>query len=249
MNFRRTTLFFASLILLLGILFQGFSISLWWLLIPIHIYLLILVLGAIYIQHNFYLKSRNNLTPHHEKQIMLTFDDGIHAEFTPIILDALKEKNVRAMFFLIGKNIPGNEGIVARMLNEGHTIGNHSYSHGMWFDLKSVRAMVSEILQTNGLLESISGMPVRYFRPPYGVTNPNVARAVRQSGLISVGWSLRSMDTVATSEVALLQKLKSGTFPGCIVLLHDRCEVTSKVLTDYIDYCKDQGYTFVTLNS
>lgn len=249
MNFQRTTLVFTIIILLLGIYFQINSISLWWFLIPIHIYILILVLGAIYIQYNFYLNSVNRLPKHNEKQLMLTFDDGIHAELTPIVLDILKEKNVKAMFFLIGKNIAGNEGIVSRMLSEGHTIGNHSFAHGMWFDLKSASAMQSEIIETNRLLESITGKPVCYFRPPYGVTNPNVARAVRQSGLLSVGWTLRSMDTVATSESELLLKLKSGTFPGCIVLLHDRCLITTKVLTDYIDYCKQEGYTFVTLNS
>ena len=219
-----------------------------YLLIPIVFFISDLVLGAIYIQRNFYIKSINSLTPKKQWQLCLTFDDGIHAERTPMVLDILKEKQVKAVFFLIGKNIEGNEHIVKRMKDEGHQIGNHSYEHSAWFDLKSSQAMLEEIMKTNTILESIIGEKVTLFRPPYGVTNPNLAKAIRKSKLHSIGWSLRSMDTVAKSKEQLLDKLTKKTKPQDIILLHDRCQVTVDALTDYIDDCQRQGYTFVPLN-
>ncbi|QLH44985.1 MAG: polysaccharide deacetylase family protein [Bacteroidota bacterium] len=93
----------------------------------------------------------------------------------------------------------------------------------------------------------MTGQVCRFFRPPYGVTNPNLAKAIRKSGLQSVGWNVRSLDTTAKNKEELLHRLTRLTRPGSIVLLHDRCSVTAEALTEYIDYCVAEGYTFVTL--
>lgn len=237
-------------LLLLAIFFaawQWMSLSPWLMLIPVLYFLSDLVLGAIYIERNFYISSINHLPENKQKQICLTFDDGPHAEVTPRVLDVLKEKQVPAVFFVIGKNIAGNEALLRRLHAEGHQIGNHSFSHSATFDLKSAGAMLEEIRQTSALIESVIPVKVNLFRPPYGVTNPNLARAVKRSGMQSIGWNLRSLDTVAKSKDALLNKLLDQTHPGSIVLLHDRCEITADVLTDYIDECHRRGYTFVAL--
>lgn len=230
----------------------------WILLLISFIYLHFLVVGAAVIRFNIFVKSLNavsefpafnEINTANDKRLCLTFDDGIHPIHTVKCLDLLRAQNVRAHFFVIGKNISGNESILKRMHDEGHVIGNHSFQHSWHFDLLGSKAMQAEIEQTNQLICSILGQSPRLFRPPYGVTNPNLARAIRKTGMISMGWNLRSFDTVAKNRNELLQRLIKKTRPNSLILLHDRCEVTLQVLTDYIEYCQLEGYTFVTLKS
>lgn len=181
-----------------------------------------------------------------KNQIALTFDDG-PAEHTHTVLDILKTENVKATFFLIGKNIQGNETLVRRMMEEGHAIGSHSQNHGFHFDWQSSSKMIAEIEESNNAIAAITGEPVKLFRPPYGVTNPNLAKALRITGLKSIGWSVRSMDTVAKDKDALLQKVIKKVKPRDIILLHDRCEITTLILPDLIKALKDKGYNFTTI--
>lgn len=183
---------------------------------------------------------------HRGKEVALTFDDGPAAP-TAAILDVLAKEKVPATFFLIGKNITGNEALVKRMANEGHTIGNHSFNHAVGFDWQSAGAMQLELEQTSAAIEAVTGKPVSLFRPPYGVTNPNLAKAVGRIGLRSIGWNLRSMDTVAKEESQLLRKLLRRTRPGSIILLHDRCEITARILPDLVAGLRKKGYTFAAL--
>lgn len=248
MNFNQLT---KAIIIIIGVLcllaFYA-SLSYWILLLPIVYYITNLVLGAIYIERNFYIKSQNHLYPDNQnKEICLTFDDGIHAELTPKVLAILKKENIKAVFFLIGKNIKGNESILKRIKDEGHQIGNHSFEHNFWFDMKSSSKMTEDLLHCNETISKVTGQTPILFRPPYGVTNPNLAKAIKDLELKSIGWNVRSMDTVAKSKADLLAKLKTETKANAIILLHDRCKITIDVLTDYIDYCKQQGFTFVTL--
>jgi len=212
------------------------------------LYIIILVAGSIFIRLNFYLISRNRLTLNHipenaRKKVAITFDDGPSA-YTGMILDLLKAENVTATFFLIGKNIMGNELILKRMQEEGHSIGNHSYGHGFNFDWQSSRAMQEEIEKTSRIIYQTTGNPVTLFRPPYGVTNPNLAKAIKQSGMQSVGWSLRSMDTVAKSEQKLLHKILSRIKDGDIILMHDSCSITAGIMPQLIMELKQRNYEF-----
>lgn len=219
-------------------------------------YLSLLILGAIFIRMNFYIKSINSVSEfkrfmqidENNKQICLTFDDGIHAINTPKALDILKQKRIKAHFFIIGKNIKGNEDILKRIHDEGHEIGNHSMYHTWHFDMQNAQQMQSEIEQCNKEIEKITGKKPTIFRPPYGVTNPNLAKAIVNTNMLSMGWNLRSMDTVAKSYDQLITKLISKTKNNSLILLHERCDITVEVLTEYIDYCMTQGFTFVTLN-
>lgn len=178
-----------------------------------------------------------------QKQVALTFDDG-PAEHTSAILDILKKEQVKATFFLIGKNIQGREELVQRMFQEGHRIGNHSFDHGFNFDWQSAANMTLELTKTNEAIYKVTGEEVRIFRPPYGVTNPNLAKAVKNSLLKSVGWSLRSMDTTAKNETTLLQNILKQVKPRDIILLHDRCEITAQMLPDLIRILKERNYHF-----
>lgn len=183
---------------------------------------------------------------HRGKEVALTFDDGPAAP-TGIILDALAREKVKATFFLIGKNIAGNETLVKRMADEGHAVGNHSFNHSVNFDWQSAAAMQQELEQTNMAIEAVTGTPVKLFRPPYGVTNPNLAKAVARCELKSIGWSLRSMDTIARDEARLLRKILRQVKPGGIILLHDRCPITANILPALIQELKKRDYVFTTL--
>lgn len=248
MRYRLSLILFltASALLLAAHGFWGWS--LWWLLLPLLLFTGLAVYGSIRIEANFYLPSLNRLPDAAGRTLCLTFDDGPDPEVTPRILDILKAKGVKAVFFVIGKQIPGQEALLRRIAEEGHQVGNHSFSHHALFDLQPASAMAKEISRTNALITAVLHRPVTLFRPPYGVTNPMLAAAIRRTGMRSIGWNLRSFDTVARAPQELLARLLRLTVPGGIVLLHDRCPVTAAVLTDYIDEAHRQGYTFVTLN-
>lgn len=218
----------------------------WWLLlIPVIVYVHLLVLGAINIRWNFYVKSYNK--GENKRYVALTFDDG-PATQTSIILDVLKKEEVHAAFFSIGKNAIANVETVKRWHNEGHLIGNHSYSHGFNFDWKSAKGMLTEINKTNETIYSIVGVKPLLFRPPYGVTNPNLARAIINSGMYSIGWNVRSFDTTARDKDVLLNKILRSLKGGDIILLHDSMPITADILTDLIIKAREKGFTFVRVD-
>lgn len=259
-RFHIASLFISILFIhvLLGIFYTGYSY--WWITVIILGYIFILFLGSVFVRWNFYLKSQLTLPIlqvkfekgqfniiKNTKQIALTFDDG-PGEYTERILDILKKEKVQASFFLIGNNIAGKEGLVKRMKAEGHIIGNHSYDHGRKFDWQSTQSMIQEIEQTNQEIEGITGERPRYFRPPYGVTNPNLAKAISATEMKSVAWNVRSFDTMAKSGEKLLKRILKLAKPNAIILLHDRCEITAKILPQLIFDLKAKGYELTLIN-
>ncbi|MBK7691594.1 MAG: polysaccharide deacetylase family protein [Bacteroidetes bacterium] len=255
MKFKIVSIAFLIITLTLLFFIVREQASVWLLVLLFVVYIHLLVLGSIFIQWNFYIKSIHSVSEflpeapihHHTKKICLTFDDGIHPVHTATTLQILRNKNVKAHFFVIGKNIEGNEQLLKEMYQDGHQIGNHSFNHSWNFDLRSSTDMQKEIEDTNKSIQAVTGVKPQIFRPPYGVTNPNLAKAIQKTNMLSMGWNLRSMDTVAKSSEMLLQKLIKKTRSNSIILLHDRCEITVEVLTQYIDYCLTEGFTFVTL--
>lgn len=180
--------------------------------------------------------------------VALTFDDGPVVEKTSLILDILKEKNVPAAFFCIGKNVVANPDLVKRMNDEGHIVGNHSYVHGKLFSLQSARTMVKEIVRTDAAITNLTRKKPRYFRPPYGVTNPNVAAAATHTGHKVIGWNVRSLDTVTQSKEILWRRITKSVKAGDIVLFHDTSSLTIELLPDYIDHLKKSGLKIVRLD-
>lgn len=236
--------FIATFILLIG--YQQVGLNLLWLLIPIILYIISLVFGSIFIGLNFYFKSLNKATTEN-KEIAITFDDGPNANITPKLLQLLDNENVKACFFLIGNNIEGNESIVKKMAEKGHMIGNHSFSHHTLFDLFSAQKISGEIERTNLKIKEISGYKPLFFRPPYGVTNPLIKKAIQQTEMVPVGWSLRSLDTVNSSE-KVLKKLKKKTKPGDVVLFHDINEKILEIMSEYLGWLKGNNFKIVSLD-
>ena len=199
--------------------------------------------GAYLIGLNFHINSVNSLNTV-DKKVMLTFDDG-PCNTTTSVLEVLKKNQVKALFFLIGKNIKGNEPIVKQIVEQGHFIGNHSYSHHFWFDVWSTKKVVADLAQCQELIE-YDQPDKKLFRPPYGVTNPNIARAIKKLGLTSIGWNIRSYDTSIKDIEKINKRILSQLKPGAIILLHDRLDFMPELLEKLIPAIKEKGYVFTT---
>lgn len=245
--FRYTTISIVFVVILFALIIQVQyeGTTAWYLVIPIVIYLAVLILGSTKIGLNFYFTSLCKGKTD-EKVIALTFDDGPHQEITPKLLSVLDKHEVKASFFCMGKNISKLKNIAKEINSNGHLIGNHSYTHHRWFDLFSSKKMVAEIRATNAEIEKISGKQPLFFRPPYGVTNPSLRRAILKTDMYSIGWSLRSFDTVKPKE-SVLQKLKQRTKPGDVILMHDTIENVIEITDEYLKWLKNEGFKVVSL--
>jgi peptidoglycan/xylan/chitin deacetylase (PgdA/CDA1 family) len=243
--FYYTRVIFIVALLGLFMAHKYYGVSRAWPFVLLGVYLAVLALGAIYIRWNFFLESYNKGKD--KNTIALTFDDGPGAE-TAVILDVLRDQQVPAAFFCIGKNVAAGTEMLKRIDAEGHITGNHSFNHGFNFDWQSTAAMMKEMELTNNTIANIIGKTPRLFRPPYGVTNPNLARAVSNTDMYSIGWSLRSFDTKASDPKALLNKVQSQLKGGDIVLLHDTKTITREILTDLITSARQKGFTFVRVD-
>jgi peptidoglycan/xylan/chitin deacetylase (PgdA/CDA1 family) len=232
----------ASLLVLLCLdLVLAYEVSPWWYALPVLIFLPPTVYGAMNIRSGFFMKVTCRAVTA-EKVVALSFDDGPLPEFTPQILDILKEESVPAAFFCIGKNISGNEHLLKRIYEDGHVIGNHTYSHHFWFDMKLPGDMLADMQQMDALTVDATGLHPRLFRPPYGVTNPSLAKAVKAGHYLPVGWNIRSLDTVAKDEAQLLDRIVQQLQPGAVILLHDTCRITAGILPQLIGAIRGQGY-------
>ena len=216
-----------SLLVLFG--FFG-EVPVWLYLLFVFIWILITAIGSFQIQWNYHLQSLNHNYQTSENHISITFDDGPNEEFTPKVLALLKDFNAKATFFLIGKNAEKHPEIVRQIIAEGHTIGNHSYSHSKNFGFFSSEKVAAELRQTNSILKKITGKDLKLFRPPFGVTNPNIKKGLKNTGHYSIGWSKRSFDTTNISEEKILKRITSNLKKGDIILLHDSSSKTVAVL-------------------
>jgi len=202
--------------------------------------------GAFDIQLNYF--SNNICKSNHikDKKIALTFDDGPH-EKTIAILDVLLKYNAKATFFCIGKNIEKYPEIIQRIITEGHSIGNHSYSHSNWNGFFSTHKIATEIEQTENLITQFTNTNTKLYRPPFGVTNPNIAKAVLQTNQKVIGWNIRSLDTVFKNENVILDRIKKRIKPGSIILLHDTSAKTVSVLEQLLLFLQTEGYKTITI--
>lgn len=215
--------------------------SFWYLIIWIKLFAIIQFCGAYFIGLNFHLTSINSLNTN-EKKVLLTFDDGPHSN-TVKVLEVLKKHDVKAGFFIIGKNIQGNEAILQQIVADGHQIGNHSFSHHNFIDLWSTKKVTEDFATCQKLIEQYQAN-TKLFRPPYGVTNPNIAKALKTLGLQSIGWNVRSYDTSIKNVEKIKQRVLSQLKPGAIILLHDRLDFMPELLEALIPAIKEKGYSF-----
>lgn len=195
-----------------------------------------------------YVKAICKLDPR-EKVVALTYDDGPEPAVTSSLLDVLKKYDAKACFFCIGQKAEWYPDIVRQIVDEGHQIGNHSYSHEGNFPLYGKSKMTEDLLKAQQILEGISGQKVRLFRPPFGVTNPIVGSVLKELRWTTVGWSIRSFDTQAQTTDKVLRRIKRKLKPGVIILMHDRMPFCAELTEKLLIYLKENGYKVVSLNN
>ncbi len=206
-----------------------------------------LVFGSARISSGFYTKviCKGEVS---SKFISLSFDDGPSPGQTERILEVLQKHNVKAAFFCIGKNAQNNPSLINKIFSEGHLIGNHSFSHGFWFDLLSKRKMKEEIYKTNNLISELTGKQMKFFRPPYGVTTPVLAKVVKETGMFAVGWSVRTFDTAAKDNKEKIRRKLKNINPGDIILFHDHVQCLPEVLDEFIVEMKSESVNIIPLD-
>lgn len=244
---RAVNIVFITVLVSLAIVDFFIALSPWIYVGLVLIYVAVQTYGSIILSAGFFIdvKSSGN---REENKVAITFDDGPIPGKTDKILDLLKDRQVKAAFFCIGHKVKTNPDLMKRIVDEGHLVGNHSYWHGKTFDLQTPSRISRELVETNDeIRRGVDRFP-NFFRPPYGVTNPMVASAIRKNGFITIGWSLRSFDTVISNVDKLQQRLLSRLRPGDIVLFHDYSDSTIQVLPSFIDHISKVGLKIVRVD-
>ena len=241
-----TAIFFISILILLAFLSKFVSIEIKYFIVVVVLWFLVVLMGSSFISLNYHVKAYCSNPFETEKKIAITFDDG-PTEMTLLVLDILKKNNAKAAFFCIGKNIEKHPDILKKIAEEGHLVGNHSYSHSSFFDFYRKNKVIGEIKKTDALIESVLGMKTTLFRPPYGVTNPSIRRALEVTNHKTIGWNIRSLDGIVKNEKFIFDRIIKRITPGGIVLLHDTSIQTLHVLERVLQFLQNNNYTVVSL--
>lgn len=181
--------------------------------------------------------------PASDKQVYLTFDDGPTPEVTGWVLDLLASRGIRATFFCLGNNVEKHPEIFGRILEEGHAVGNHSYSHKKGFR-SSVSGYVKDVERAAGLIDS------NLFRPPYGRILPAQVRAIRKRFRI-IMWTVLSVDYNASLPGdQVVKNVTENVGPGSIIVFHDSVKASKNLyhaLPKVLDYLLEHGYSPVAI--
>ncbi len=187
-----------------------------------------------------------------EKMIYLTFDCGYENGYTEAMLDALKKHNVSATFFVVGHYLESAPDLVKRMVDEGHTIGNHTYHHPDMSGISSVEKFKQEMDGVTELYKEITGKDMLpYYRPPQGKYSKDNLQMANDLGYHTFFWSLAYVDwnvDKQPSHEEAFSKLCSRIHPGAIVLLHNTSRTNGEILDELLTKWEEMGYTFGTLD-
>lgn len=177
-------------------------------------------------------------------KIAITFDDGPSSQCTGRLLDGLKERNVKATFFLIGENAKENPELVKRLDEEGHLIGNHTYHHVEITKVSDEEAK-KEILDTNEVITSITGKSVEYMRPPFGLWQRNLEMEIE---VLPVMWTIDPLDWTTENVDEIVNKVVTEAEENDIILLHDCYDSSVDAALRIIDILQKKGFEFVTVD-
>ena len=248
LNFKTVNIFFALLVAILIVADFVVDLSYAVFIIVGILWLLLTMCGSGFIRWNYFFKSLYSNPNTKEPIISITFDDGPHPEFTPKVLDVLKKYNAKATFFCIGNNIKSHPKLLNQIIDEGHTVGNHTYHHAKNFGFLTTNKVVIELNKTTALIKVVSGKTVRMYRPAFGVTNPRIKQAVKATQLLSIGWNKRSLDTLPFSKEYTLKRITRNLKPGDVILLHDTSEKSVAVLEHLLLFLQKHKLKSVTVD-
>ena len=181
--------------------------------------------------------------------VALTFDDGPDPVDTPKLLDLLKEKGVKATFFVVGKRADQYPQIVRRAWSEGHLVANHTWSHYSLFCFLTPRRLRAEIERGTESVRRSCGFRPRLFRSPVGLRHPLLSPYLKDAGLEYVSWTIRTRDTLTANSDVLARRILNHAASGDIILMHDRLPggtaAMLRALPGIIDELRARGFQFV----
>lgn len=177
------------------------------------------------------------------KVVALTFDDGPHKQYTEKLLDGLKERGVKATFFLIGESIEGNEELVKRMSDDGHLIGNHTYHH-VQLTKETKEEALEEIKLTNQKIYEVTGKEPTYIRPPFGSWSEELAEEINMTPVL---WNVDPTDWKTQNCQSVTVHILKHVRDSDIILLHDIFSTSVDAALQVVDKLQEKGYTFVTV--
>ena len=183
-------------------------------------------------------------TPVEAPKIALTFDDGPSAAWTPVLLDGLKERGVKATFFLIGENSDKNPEIVKRMAEEGHLIGNHTYHHVELTKVSENEARL-ELADTSAVIVRITGKEPEYMRPPFGAWQRKLEREIQ---MLPELWTIDPLDWTTENQDEIVNKVVTEAEENDIILLHDCYKSSIEAGLRIVDILQEEGFMFVTVD-
>lgn len=180
--------------------------------------------------------------------IALTFDDGPNAQTTPKLLDILKERGIKATFFVLGNMAAKHPDVLKRIADEGHEIGNHSWSHPQLTRIK-LDAADKQVADTSEAVFQVTGKRPQYLRPPYGSMKPSLRDHLEQQyGLTIVNWSVDPLDWKRRDSQVVYDEIMKQVQPGAIVLSHDIYPSTVDAMPRVLDELIAKGYKFGTIS-
>ena len=186
------------------------------------------------------------------KEIALTFDDGPDRVNTPQILDILKDKEVKATFFLLGKNVEQFPELTKRIKEEGHQLANHSWTHPNFEELDNEQILNQELKPTSEIIEELTGRYPRTVRPPFGTIRDDTIEFLGERDWSIVNWSVDSFDWHLQQEEPeeIIAEVTNNHHPGGIILMHDGeiNKITVQALPEIIEDLKNKQYEFKTVN-
>jgi len=241
LNFQRLNILTIGLVLILVPANVLHFIPWWYILLLLPVYFIILGWGVFDIGSQFFIPT---FWRGEKGTVSFTFDDGPDPEVTPKVLDVLREANVQAAFFVIGRNAEKHPKLLKQIMDEGHVIGNHTYNHDYVF---SKAAAEKQVTDGQEAIEKIIGKRTKYFRPPFGVMTPEIASAIRKEKCTVIGWDLRSQDGRIRTKEATVKRISSHLLKSTVLLFHDTNPTTPDALREIIHLCRQNGMKIVSL--
>ncbi len=182
------------------------------------------------------------------KILAMTFDDGPHPKLTPQLLDILKERNIKATFYVVGTNVVEYPAIIERMIAEGHEIGNHTWNHPTLTKIGAA-GVKSQMDRTTDAIVKTSGVRPATMRPPYGATNASLNKRLDEDyGFKVIMWSVDPLDWKYRNADRVTREILAGATPGGIILVHDIHASSVAAMPGTLDALKARGYEFATVS-
>ncbi|MBC5837343.1 polysaccharide deacetylase family protein [Flavobacterium muglaense] len=244
---KAVAIFFTTILAILAIASLFVAIEIGYAVIVIFVWFIVVLYGSTFIFSNYHVHAYCSNPLETEKKIAITFDDGPSPN-TTLILEVLEKYQVKAAFFCIGQQVEKHPEIVRKLISENHIIANHSYEHSSFFDFLRRDSVIEELRKTDALIEKYLGKKPQFFRPPYGVTNPSIRRALEVTKHKVIGWNIRSLDGIIKNEKFIYKRIIKRVKPGAIILMHDTTFETVQVLEQLLLFLEKNKYEVVPID-